>query len=130
MNESKWEWIFLSLGKGEIPPSLYLSCNSGHTTSTMGLAEISGDAAALERAFWQRRQGIPKGKRGQGAEPLGAGSSAQPSGCLHGTGRVCPARRHLQSQWWRKTVVQMEEETFAFSHWLRHFSSSRFLFIY
>lgn len=54
-------------------------------------------------------------KRGRGAEPLGAGSSAQPSGCLDGAGRVCPAQRRSQSPWWRKKVVEMGGETFSFS---------------
>jgi len=110
MNEGKWEWVCLPLRKGEISASPYLPHKSGHTASIVCLAEISGDAAALGRAFWKRRCRISKWKRDQGAEPLGAGSLAQPSGSLDGAGRVCPTQKCLQSRWWRKTAVETGEE--------------------
>lgn len=75
MNEGKCEWTFLSLGKGEISPSY--SAIVVMPPPFKCLAEILGHAVALEKEqekVWKRRQEISKGRRGQGAEPLGAGS--------------------------------------------------------
>lgn len=43
---------------------------------------------------------------------------------------IYPVWRSLQDRQQRKTAVRMGEESFAFSHCLRDFSNSHFLFFY
>lgn len=49
-------------------------------------------------------------------------------GCLDGAGRVYPAWRQLQGQWWSKTALEVGGEILLLP--LPHISSSRFHFIY